>query len=124
MSKRNTEKPSSKKDDSPFGTLGDEGKPVTEASLVLQYYLEEGQPDFTDRLVHGHPAPKKNRVKKLSKTMKDIDNLLAKSGTAQNASQREATNATNREETTVSTGSETWEQDGWNCPSWSAYRFK
>lgn len=58
---------------------------------MLCYYLEEGQPDFTNRLVHGQPVAKETRIKTLETIMKRIEHTLGKSDSAQRANLSGAT---------------------------------
>jgi hypothetical protein len=56
---------------------------------MLRYYLEEGQPDFTDRLVHGQPVAKRARVKVLKKMMKKIERTLGEPSNKQDSHPQE-----------------------------------
>lgn len=46
------------------------------ADPMLWYYLEEGQPDFTSRLVHGQPPAEETRLQGLRSTVKSIESIL------------------------------------------------
>lgn len=59
---------------------------------MLGFYLEEGQPGFTDRLVHGQPVAKKTRIKRLETILKSIERTLAKPNSEQGADLSEVTN--------------------------------
>ena len=52
---------------------------------MLQYYLEEGQPDLTDRLVRGQPVTGETRIKRLKETMQSIERTVKEPGDTQSS---------------------------------------
>lgn len=73
---------------------------------MLRRYLDEGQPAFTDRLVHERPEAKKARIKRLKKRMGNIGKTLAKPAHGQDsASCGKATTVTDSNEAKV------WQDD-------------
>jgi len=53
---------------------------------MLRYYLEEGQPDLTDRLVRGQPAAEETRIERLKETMQSIERIIKEPDNTQSSS--------------------------------------